>query len=77
MAHAFDSIIANINPHNKDDASRKIRFVHIFPLLRQLTEKGKYKNLSLTLTDDSEVIIQELVKFQQQVEASPKKYNLH
>ena len=49
----------------------------IFPLLRQLTEKGKYKNLSLTLTDDSEVIIQELAKFQQQVEASPEKYNLH
>ena len=48
----------------------------IYPLLRQLTETGKYKNLSLTLTDDSEVIVQVLAQFQQIVEASPEKFNL-
>jgi len=48
----------------------------IYPLLRQLTETGKYKNLSLTLTDDSEVIVQVLAQFQQIVEVSPEKFNL-
>ena len=48
----------------------------IYPLLHHLAEKGKYKNLSLTLTDDSDVIIHELVKFQQRVEASPEQFNL-
>ena len=35
----------------------------IYPLLEQLSERGKYKNLLLTLTDDSDEVISELVKF--------------
>ena len=35
----------------------------VFPLLEQLMETGKYKNLLLTLTDDIDEIIDELVQF--------------
>ena len=35
----------------------------IYPLLQQLSDRGKYKNLLLTLTDDPEEVIGELVKF--------------
>ena len=35
----------------------------IYPLLEQLSERGKYKNLLLTLTDDPEEVINELVRF--------------
>lgn len=35
----------------------------IYPLLQGLMKSGKYKNLLLTLTDDPEEIIQEIVRF--------------
>lgn len=35
----------------------------IYPLLKQLSETGKYKNLLLTLTDKPEEVISELVRF--------------
>ena len=35
----------------------------IYPLLQELMKSGKYKNLLLTLTDDPEEIIQEIVRF--------------
>lgn len=47
-----------------------------YPFLRQLTEAGKYKNLSLQLTDDPETIIQELINFQERVKANPGEFNL-
>ena len=38
----------------------------IYPLLQQLSENGKYKNLLLTLTDNSAEVICELIKFRGQ-----------
>ena len=35
----------------------------IYPLLEQLSNSGKYKNLLLTLTDDSDEIVKELVRY--------------
>ena len=35
----------------------------VFPLLEQLMETGKYQNLLLTLTDDLDEVVDELVKF--------------
>ena len=35
----------------------------IYPLLQQLSERGKYKNLLLTLTDEPEEVISELIRF--------------
>ena len=35
----------------------------IYPLLQHMLNTGKYQNLLLTLTDDSEQIVQELLKF--------------
>lgn len=35
----------------------------VYPLLQQLMEKGKYKNLLLSLSDDSEDVISEIVRF--------------
>lgn len=35
----------------------------VYPFLQKLVEMGKYKNLQLTLTDDFDVIVEELVKF--------------
>ena len=37
----------------------------IYPLLKQLSETGKYKNLLLTLTDKPEEVISELVRFRE------------
>ena len=35
----------------------------VFPLLQQLMEAGKYKNLLLTLTDDIDEVIDILINF--------------
>lgn len=35
----------------------------IYPLLKHLSKKGKYKNLLLSLTDSNEEIIQTLLDF--------------
>ena len=35
----------------------------VYPLLESLAETGKYKNLILSLSDDTEEIVQELLKF--------------
>lgn len=35
----------------------------VYPFIKQLVALGKYKNLQLTLTDDFDVIVDELVKF--------------
>ena len=35
----------------------------VYPFLQQLVEMGKYKNLQLTLTDDFDVVADELKKF--------------
>lgn len=46
--------------------------IPIYPLLQGLMEVGKYKNLSLTLTDDSAVIAQQLLDFQDKAKANPE-----
>ena len=46
----------------------------LYPLLQNMMEKGQYKNLSLTLTDNSEEIIEKLVIFQDLVKAHPEKF---
>lgn len=51
--------------------------VPLYPLLQKLIEKGQYKNLSLTLTDDSEVILAKLTNFQYLAKAHPEDYNIH
>ena len=48
-----------------------------YPLLKQLAEKGKYKNLSLTLTDDSEMVKQQLFGFQDMAKAHPEAFALY
>ena len=40
----------------------------IYPLLENLLQTGMYKNLQLTLTDDSEAIIQQLQQFRDRLE---------
>jgi hypothetical protein len=35
----------------------------VYPFLEKLVEMGKYKNLQLTLTDDFDVVADELNKF--------------
>ena len=49
----------------------------VYPLLNGLIETGKYKNLSLTLTDDSEVVMQKLLDFQNHIESHPEDYKPH
>ena len=51
--------------------------VPAYPLLQKLIENGKYKNLSLTLTDDSEEIIQKLVAFQDMAKAHPEQFSIY
>ena len=41
-----------------------------YTLLKGLMEKGKYKNLLLTLTDEADVIIEELTKFRNERKSS-------
>ena len=50
--------------------------VPAYPLLQHLMETGKYKNLSLALTDDSEVVMQQLLSYQKEVQDHPEEYNL-
>lgn len=50
--------------------------IPIFPLLQQLMEKGKYKNLCLALTDDSDVVVQKLIDFQNYVKDHSKEFNV-
>lgn len=50
--------------------------VPLYPLLQNMIEKGQYKNLSLTLTDDSEEIIEKLVNFQDLAKAHPEDFCL-
>ena len=50
--------------------------VPAYPLLQTMMEKGKYKNLSLTLTDDSEEVMKQLINFQEMAEAHPENFNL-
>ena len=47
-----------------------------YPLLMTLLEKGKYKHLSLTLTDDSEEVIRQLIRFQQLAKEHPEEFRL-
>ena len=50
--------------------------IPIYPLLQGLMAVGKYKNLSLTLTDDSEVITQKLLDFQDKAKANPEAFKI-
>lgn len=45
-----------------------------YPLLQTLVMKGKYNNLSLALTDDSEEITQKLIDFQNCVKEHPEEF---
>ena len=40
----------------------------VYPLLEQLMQTGMYKNLLLTLTDDADVVVEQLVKFGTELE---------
>lgn len=51
--------------------------VPAYPLLQQLMETGKYKNLSLALTDDSDEVTRQLTAFQDEVKDHPEKFLLH
>ncbi|MBO4612650.1 MAG: hypothetical protein J5671_05705 [Bacteroidaceae bacterium] len=48
-----------------------------YPLLKTLMDNGKYKNLRLTLTDDPEEVMQELIKFQHSANVHPEDFCLH
>ncbi|MBO4849520.1 MAG: hypothetical protein J5529_01315 [Prevotella sp.] len=48
----------------------------LYPLLQKMTDKGKYKNLSLTLTDDVEEVIEKLIIFQETAKAHPEDFCL-
>lgn len=50
--------------------------VPLYPLLQKMMERGKYKNLSLTLTDDFEEVVQKLLNFQALVKSHPEDFNL-
>lgn len=51
--------------------------VPAYTLLQELMEKGVYKNLSLILTDDSEIVVKELIRFQEMAKACPEKFNVN
>lgn len=51
--------------------------VPVYPLIQDLEKKGKYKNLYIDITDDSDVIIRDLSDFQNEVKAHPDKFKLH
>ena len=44
--------------------------IPIYPLLQDLTHTGMYKNLLLSLTDDSDEVIQQLLLFREKMEAN-------
>lgn len=48
----------------------------VYPLLEQLMETGKYKNLSLTLTDNPDEVIHKLSEFQDYIKKHPDEFNL-
>ena len=48
--------------------------VPAYPLLQTMMANGKYKNLSLTLTDDSEEVMKQLIKFQEMAQAHPEDF---
>lgn len=50
--------------------------IPVYPLLLKLSERGKYKNLSLTLTDEPEEIIGQLLSFQSLVQEHPEAFML-
>ena len=50
--------------------------IPIYPLLQGLTEMGRYKNLSLTLTDDSAVVVQWLLDFQDKARSNPEAFKI-
>lgn len=50
--------------------------VPAYPLLQYLMETGKYRNLSLALTDDSQEVISQLINFQDDVKEQPERYHL-
>lgn len=50
--------------------------IPVYPLLLKLSERGKYKNLSLTLTDEPEEIIGQLLSFQSLVQEHPEAFIL-
>ena len=50
--------------------------IPIYPLLQQLMENGKYRNLCLDLTDDTEEVMQKLHDSQDCVKAHPDKFEL-
>ncbi len=49
--------------------------VPIYPLLQELMENGRYKNLGLALTDDSEDVKQKLTEFQDYVKRHPEEFS--
>ena len=48
----------------------------VYPLMQRLMATGKYKNLNIVLTDDSEVVVRQLLDFQDQVRAHPEAFRL-
>ena len=48
----------------------------VYPLMQRLMATGKYKNLNIVLTDDLEVVVQQLLDFQDQVKAHPEAFRL-
>ena len=51
--------------------------VPLYPMLKSFSEKGIYKNLSLTLTDDIDEIIETLTKFQDYTKQHPEEFKLN
>lgn len=50
--------------------------IPVYPLLQTLVEKGRYRNLSLTLTDDPDVVAERLADFQRQVAEHPEAFRI-
>jgi hypothetical protein len=39
----------------------------VYPMLHQLMEKGKYRNLLLSISDDEDAIMNEILNFSSQI----------
>ena len=50
--------------------------VPLYQLIVKMMEKGKYKNLNLTLTDDFDEVMQRLLDFQELTKAHPEDFCL-
>lgn len=50
--------------------------VPVYPLIQDLARQGKYKNLYMDITDKSEVVMKNLIDFQDEVKAHPEKFKL-